>query len=119
MKFLVDAQLPARLAKYLQAEGHDAVHTTALPEGNRTSDDEVARVADAEDRVLVTKDGDFRDGHLIRGSPARLLIVATGNVSNTRLLALVEANLGALLEGLDAHRFVEFRHGDLILHTDR
>ena len=27
MKFLVDAQLPRRLARRLQAAGHDAIHT--------------------------------------------------------------------------------------------
>jgi len=35
MKFLVDAQLPRRLARWLQASGHDAIHTRDLPEGNR------------------------------------------------------------------------------------
>ena len=27
---------------------------------------------------MVTKDADFRDSHLLTGSPARLLVVATG-----------------------------------------
>ena len=27
MKFLVDAQLPVRLAKFLQANGYDTLHT--------------------------------------------------------------------------------------------
>ena len=31
MKFLVDAQLPIRLARFLQASGHDAIHTLDLP----------------------------------------------------------------------------------------
>ena len=35
MEFLVDAQLPWRLARWLQSEGHDAVHTRDLPQGNR------------------------------------------------------------------------------------
>ena len=63
MRFLVDAQLPVRLARHLEAAGHDAVHTSDLPEANRTTDGEIARLADAEDRVVVTKDRDFRDGH--------------------------------------------------------
>ena len=67
MKFLVDAQLPPRLARALGAAGHDAVHTLHLSEGNRTKDRAVAEAADAEDRVLVTKDGDFRGGHRLRG----------------------------------------------------
>ena len=38
MKFLIDTQLPERLARQPGEAGHDAVHTSALPGGNRTSD---------------------------------------------------------------------------------
>jgi predicted nuclease of predicted toxin-antitoxin system len=31
MKFLVDAQLPIRLAQLLQTAGHDTIHTRELP----------------------------------------------------------------------------------------
>lgn len=33
MKFLIDAQLPARLAEFLTGAEHDAIHTTKLPMG--------------------------------------------------------------------------------------
>lgn len=91
MKFLVDAQLPARLARYLVDAGHDVVHTSELPEGNRTTDAAISAIADREGRVVVTKDRDFRDGYLLFGSPRRLLVVATGNITNTALLALSRA----------------------------
>jgi len=38
MKFLIDAQLPRRLATQLQKTGLDATHTLELPDGNRTTD---------------------------------------------------------------------------------
>lgn len=38
MKFLIDAQLPRRLARRLEAAEHDAIHTLDLPAGNRTTD---------------------------------------------------------------------------------
>jgi len=41
MKFLVDAQLPRRMALWLSESGHDAKHTLDLPAGNRTPDAEV------------------------------------------------------------------------------
>jgi predicted nuclease of predicted toxin-antitoxin system len=47
VKFLVDAQLPARVAAFLAASGHDAIHTSELPNGNRTTDREIADRADA------------------------------------------------------------------------
>jgi predicted nuclease of predicted toxin-antitoxin system len=37
MKFLVDAQLPVRLAQFLQNAGHDAI-SRDLPEHNATSE---------------------------------------------------------------------------------
>jgi predicted nuclease of predicted toxin-antitoxin system len=107
VKFLVDAQLPPRLVRALVMAGHDAAHTLDLLEGNRSKDRAVADAADAEDRVLVTKDGDFRDGHRLRGSPRRLLIVTTGNIHNDELLRLVEANLDLVVSVLESARMVE------------
>lgn len=93
MRFLVDAQLPARLARLLNEHGHDATHTPELPNGNRTPDDEIAAAADAEGRVVISKDRDFRYSHFVNGTPRRLLVVHTGNISNNDLLDLIEANL--------------------------
>lgn len=107
MKFLVDAQLPPRLARALVAAGHDAMHTLDLPEGNRSKDRAVAEAADADERVLVTKDGDFRDGHRLRGSPRRLLIVTTGNIHNDELLRLFNANLELVVSVLESALMVE------------
>ena len=59
MKFIVDAQLPRRLARDLAAAGHDVTHTLDLPLRNRTPDSEVVALAAREGRVVVTKDSDF------------------------------------------------------------
>lgn len=112
MNFLVDAQLPRRLAHCLTARGHDAIHTLDLPRGNTTHDREIARVADAADRVVVTKDADFVVDHLASGCPARLLLIAVGNVSNGRLLELFERHLGLIVEAIDNAALAE-------LHEDR
>lgn len=119
MKFLVDAQLPARLARFLAGAGHDVVHTSELPDGNRTADARIAELADAEGRVVVTKDRDFRDGHLLSGSPRRLLIVATGNITNAALLGLFEANLDAMVGALGDADFVELGPAAMVVHKRR
>jgi len=116
VKFLLDAQLPARLCGVLAGAGHEAIHTSALPEGNRTSDREIARVADADDRVVISKDRDFRDSHLLDGSPRRLLVVATGNIRNDQLIALVERNIGVVVAAFDRGALVELRTDRLIVH---
>lgn len=119
MRFLVDAQLPARLAKFLTKAGHDALHTSALPEGNRATDARIAELADRDARVVVTKDSDFRDGHLLSGSPRRLLVVATGNITNAALLSLFEANLDVIVDAFGEADFVELGPGALVLHRRR
>ena len=78
MNFLVDAQLPRRMTSWFTAAGCDALHTLDLPDGNRTTDDQINDIADRQQRVVVTKDADFVDSHLVRGRPAKLLLISTG-----------------------------------------
>jgi predicted nuclease of predicted toxin-antitoxin system len=52
MKFLVDAQLPRRLARELASAGHDAVHTSDFPAANRTQDREIVALALRENRIF-------------------------------------------------------------------
>jgi predicted nuclease of predicted toxin-antitoxin system len=106
VKFLIDAQLPARLVEFLLRAGHDGVHTIGLPNGNRSTDSQIAQHADTENRVVVTKDQDFRDGHLLGRSPRKLL-VATGNITNDALLSLFELHLDAIVSALGEADFVE------------
>jgi Domain of unknown function (DUF5615) len=62
----------------LNERGHEAIHTSSLPEGNRSTDRQISTIADAQGRIVVSKDADFRNSHLLSGSPRRLLIVQAG-----------------------------------------
>jgi predicted nuclease of predicted toxin-antitoxin system len=115
VKFLVDAQRPARLAELLKRAGHDAMHTRELPKGNRSTDREIAQVADREGRVVVTKDRDFRDGHLLHRSPQSLLVVAIGNITNDALLSLLEVHLDEIVSAFEETGFVELSQDALSL----
>ena len=119
MKFVVDAQLPAKLSRLLADAGHDSVHTSQLPEGNRIPDATLAGLADGEDRVVVTKDRDFRNSHLLHRTPQRLLIVSTGNVANAELLTLFTENLDTVVNALSEADYVELGPTGLIVHGDR
>ena len=107
MNFLVDAQLPRRLAHLFTEAGHDAVHTLDLPGGNRTPDHELCEMCLRDDRVLVTKDSDFTDSYFLRGTPSRLLLVSTGNITNHELVALFQARLADVVLAFDSSRFLE------------
>jgi predicted nuclease of predicted toxin-antitoxin system len=54
MKFLIDAHLPKRLSVFLKQTGHDAIHTSDLPSGNRTKDSEIIRISLEEGRAVIT-----------------------------------------------------------------
>ncbi|WP_369374378.1 DUF5615 family PIN-like protein [Promicromonospora sp. Populi] len=117
MKFLVDAQLPARLARALIKAGHDAKHTTQLPNGNRSSDTDVTAFADIEDRVVVSKDADFRISHQLYGRPRRLLAVAMGNVPNNDLLAAFDVHLDVIVAAFEDADRVEMRATQIVAWT--
>ena len=101
MKFLVDAQLPRRLAHLLRDAGHDAAHTLDLPDGNRTTDDQILDVAESAQRVVVTKDADFVNSFLLTGRPEKLLL----------------SNLVTIIAALDAGNRVELIRTAVIIHS--
>jgi predicted nuclease of predicted toxin-antitoxin system len=115
VKFLIDAQLPWRLAHWLNEHRYDARHTLELPLGNRTPDHEVVACAIREERIIVTKDSDFVQTFLLTGQP-RLLFVATGNIGNPELESLLRRNLSAIEAAFTNFRFIEITRTDLIIH---
>jgi predicted nuclease of predicted toxin-antitoxin system len=115
MNFLVDAQLPHRMTAWLAAEGCNAIHTLDLPNGNRTIDEQINGVADQEQRVVVSKDADFVDGHLLRGRPAKLLLVSTGNISNRDLEALMLPLIPDIVREFQTHSFLELGPAGIVV----
>lgn len=58
MKFLIDNQLPKALAEHLSRRGHDCQHVLDVGLAN-ASDIAIGRYAEAQERILITKDEDF------------------------------------------------------------
>lgn len=117
MKFLVDQHLSPKLCVWLAAQGHDAVHVSVMPLGARTPDSDIIAKADAEDRVIVSKDADFVNSLLITGRPKRLLAIKIGNTSNAVLVAELARYLDDIVIGLASAAYVELRPGLLVLHS--
>jgi len=116
MKFLVDAHLPKRLAIQLSAAGHDVIHTLDLPLRNRTPDAVINEISLAEQRIVVTKDADFRDSHLVNGKPYKLLLVSTGNINNNELLGIFEQNLERIIAAFESYSYIELDRHHLTIH---
>lgn len=110
--FLIDQQLPARLA----AHGHDATHIKQYPGGPTMEDQRIAQVADLERRTVVTKDDDFRILHLTLGTPAQIVLVTCGNISTSDLLALFDEHLDDIAAATGDFRHVELHRSGVYVH---
>ena len=115
MNFVVDAQLPRRMTNWLASAGHDGVHTLDLPRGNRTVDDAITILADRDGRVVVTKDDDFVDSHLLHGRPTKLLLISAGNLTNAELEAIFVPAIPTLVRELMTNDFVELGWSGVIV----
>jgi predicted nuclease of predicted toxin-antitoxin system len=115
MKFLVDAQRPRNLARWLAEAGHDALHTLELPRRNRTTDAEVVERAVQDGRVVVSKDSDFVASYLLTGVP-RLLLISTGNISNIDLEQLLRSNMATIEAAFTENNLVEITREALVIH---
>lgn len=116
MKFFVDANLPYKLALRLRQLGLDALHTDDLPDKERTTDNEIRKISIGQNRVVVTKDSDFLDSHLIQGIPGKLLFITTGNIVNRDLLQLIEKNLETMIKSFEIYDLIEMNNDEIIGH---
>jgi predicted nuclease of predicted toxin-antitoxin system len=91
MRFLVDAQLPPKLCRWLESKGCEAIHVCGIEQGLVAPDAAIWELAKAEARVIVSKDSDFFERAMVLGKPPQVLYVNIGNCSNQDLLALLES----------------------------
>lgn len=101
MKFIVDTQLPPKLATFLRTKGHDCIHTTFFPEGHLLQDEEIVVIAIEQRRTVITKDSDFSDHYFLKGAPPKVLLLKFGNISNADLLAYFETYLSVIVEAFE------------------
>jgi predicted nuclease of predicted toxin-antitoxin system len=87
-----------------------------LPSGNTTADTALNRRPLVDQRILITKDADFVNSFLLFGQPFKLLLVATGNRDNNKLLSLFDQNLEALGKGFSQSSCVEMNDKGLVVH---
>jgi predicted nuclease of predicted toxin-antitoxin system len=116
MKFIVDAQLPRRLARFLQGLGYDAIHTLDLPQQNATPDSSINAISIAQERIVITKDADFLDSFLTIQQPYKLLLIATGNIKNSELDTLFATYLPQIVDLLNQYSYIEINQNTLIIH---
>lgn len=114
MKFIVDAQLPKKLSRYLNEIGFDAVHTLELAKGNKTKDTEIVRISIEEKRILISKDADFYNIYLQKAEPYKLIYLTVGNISTLKLIQIFSKNWDRILEEVQLNYVIEISPNSII-----
>ena len=100
MRFLVDAQLPPALARWLTAQGHEATHV--FDHDLAGADDRLIweRAADTG-AVIVTKDEDFALRRTLEETGPAVVWLRLGNTRKGALLRWLEPLLPDILAALE------------------
>ncbi len=117
MRLLVDAQLPMKLVDVLNRLGQDALHVSQIPGGTANSDRFIADYCDQDSRILVSKDYDFVDSHLIGLTPLKLIWVSVGNCRVFDLITLFENNIDLIERHMSVHNFLQLSRAGISFHA--
>jgi predicted nuclease of predicted toxin-antitoxin system len=99
MRFLVDAQLPPALARWLVAAGHEAAHVA--DRGMRAASDEAIWELALRDRaIIITKDEDFAQRHALAETGPVIVWIRLRNTRRAELLEWFEAALPYVISAL-------------------
>jgi len=99
MRFLVDAQLPPALARWIAERGYVAEHVFDL--GMAGADDrEIWAYAVRVGAVIITKDEDFPERRARTGGGPSIVWIRVGNTSRRELLTWFRFRLPAIVEAL-------------------
>jgi predicted nuclease of predicted toxin-antitoxin system len=113
MKFVIDAQLPYGLKIFLKDNGFDAIHTDDMPNRERTTDKEIINISELENRIIITKDKDFLDSHILLNKPEKLVLITSGNIKNKDFFVLFRNNFKTITELLSKHSLIELNSFDI------
>lgn len=109
MRFLIDTQLPAALARFLTERGYPSEHVLDVGMA-QSKDNPIWLYAAQHQAVIITKDEDFADW-VSRGRPGPAVVwLRIGNTSRRALLAWFERLLPIIVQKLQqGERLIEVR----------
>lgn len=107
MRFLVDAQLPPALARYLAAGGHEAEHVVDIGLSG-AKDQAIWEYAARVGAVIVSKDDDFAQRTFFGKGGPPVVWIRLSNTRKRELLLWFEPMLPRITEALErGERLVE------------
>jgi predicted nuclease of predicted toxin-antitoxin system len=110
MKFLIDQDVYATATKFLIDVGHDVIVVAQMGLA-QASDEEILRVAQAENRILITRDRDYGNLVFVRA-------IATGVIYLRVLPKTVNAVHNELAGVIENHSEVELKGEFVVVEPD-
>jgi predicted nuclease of predicted toxin-antitoxin system len=95
MKLLLDENLSRRIVPFLQ-DGYPGSSQVVLEGLERADDRVVWTYARDNGFVIVTKDSDFHELSLVRGSPPKVIWLRVGNTGKANVIRLLTENAATL-----------------------
>ena|SRR5579883_211206 len=110
MTFLVDAQLPPVLARWITDAGHQAIHVIDIDDLHTAEDKTIWSHALALNAVILTKDEDFASMALQDHDGPVVVWLRVGNCSNHALQVWFQPLLPAILREIEqGQKLIEVR----------
>jgi len=97
MKLLFDQNLSPQLVRLLSQEYPDSEHVIGLGM-DAAEDRDIWRYAAQNGFIIVSKDVDFEQRALLRGSPPKVVRVKLGNCSTTQVATLLRSRRDDLIQ---------------------
>ena len=104
MRFLIDAQLPPGLARWLSERGHRSDHVNNLGLGG-APDDAIEAKAREMQAVIWSKDSDFAE-RARRRPGLQVVWLRIGNTTNASLQATLESRLADVEAALENEEYL-------------
>ncbi len=99
--FLVDAQLPPKLAQFLEKQGHNAKHVSEIGLTD-APDTSLWELASRMGQTIVTKDADFAMRRRLALSGPPVVWIRLGNTSNRALIEFLGPVLSEIVSAIEA-----------------
>lgn len=106
MRLLIDENLSETLVQALGPIFPDSLHVRSLGHGGAT-DRLVWKLARDHGCILLTRDEDFLQLSVLNGAPPKVILLRTGNCSNTAVIQLLNDRL-AVIEEFISHPEASF-----------
>ena len=105
MRFLVDAQLPPVLARWLVERGYEAEHVADIGL-QAASDRQILDFAEKSSAIIVSKDEDFAQRRAILTTGPSIVWVRLPNARSRDLLQWFDKALPNIIKALEAGEFI-------------